>query len=208
MKGEQEFELTMIDSLETYAPREAREGITAADLETTPEEAFEALKATKGASALLEKFPDLGSFAAWLPTAHFTVCTKFGTARYLDIWDADHFDGATDMQRCLNDCRAWFSGDGYQAWGSGETKTGRINCYFTAPSEGRYVINVRLQSQASNQAAQVECLIDNSSYGPLQVLGTINQPHPATLSKGGHHFRIRQRSGAFYFLSLTVWRTS
>jgi hypothetical protein len=37
------------------------------------------------------------------------------------------------------------------------------------------------------------------------VFGTINQPHMAHLGKGGHHFRIRQRYGSFFFLSLTVW---
>lgn len=207
MKDEPEFELQLLDAPEPYELREEREGITLEDLVATPEEAFQALQTTKGAAGLLDSFPDLGDFEAWLSTAYFTVCRKTGTARYLDLWDADHFDGVTDMQRCINNCYAWFSGQGYEAWGSGETTTGRINCYFDAPAAGRYVINVRLKSASSNQSAGVECLIDNSSYGPLTVLGTINQPHPANLGKGGHHFRIRQRWGSFYFLSLTVWRT-
>lgn len=94
---------------------------------TTPEEALAALEATKGASALIKRLPHLGDLKFWLPTAYFSVCRKTGTARYLDLWDTDHFDGFTDMQRCLNDCRAWFSGDGYQFWGFGQTKTGRAS---------------------------------------------------------------------------------
>jgi hypothetical protein len=60
--------------------------------------------------------------------------------------------------------------------------------------------------QSYGGAALVECLIDNSSFGPLPVDGIITQPHPCSLSAGGHHFRIRQLSGSFFFLALTVWR--
>lgn len=201
---EHEFELKVVDALESHAPREEREGIAATDLLTTPQEALEAIKTSKGAPAILKRFPNLGDLSLWFSTAYFSVCRKTGTARYLDIWDADHFDGFTDMQRCVSDCRAWFSGDGYQTWGSDQTKTGRVNCYFTAPSAGVYTCNARLQSYST--PAVVECLIDNSSFGPLTVSGTIDQPHFANLSAGGHHFRIRQRSGSFFFLSLTVWK--
>jgi hypothetical protein len=200
-----EFELKLIESLESYPPRDDREGIAATDLVTTPDEALEALKATKGADAVLKQSPTIGDLTLWLPTAYFSVCQKTGTARYLDIWDADHFDGFTDMQRCVSDCRAWFSGDGYDYWGSGETKTGRINCYFTVSTAGTYTCNARLQSYGG--PALVECLIDASTFGSLPVSGTINQPHPCNLSAGGHHFRIRQVSGSFFFLSLTVWKT-
>ena len=200
-----DFELRLIESLESYPQREDREGIAATDLVTAPEEAFEALKATKGADVLLEEIPTIGDLAAWSQTAYFSVCRKTGTARYLDLWDTDHFDGETHMQRCVSDCRAWFAGDGNSFWGSGETKTGRINCYFRAPAAGNYICNARLQSHSG--PARVECLIDNSSFGLLGVSGTIDQPHPCSLSAGWHHFRIRQVSGSFFFLSLTVWRT-
>jgi hypothetical protein len=204
----QDFELSIVESLESYPVPEEREGITVADLVTTPEEALEALKATKGAAAVLERVPNLEDLELWLPTAYFSVCRKTGTARYLDIWDTDHFDGFTDMQRCLNDCRAWFSGDGYDFWGSAQTKTGRVNCYFTAPTAGTYTCNARLQSFPATSQASVECRIDNSSFGPLTWTGTIDQPHMSSLSAGGHHFRIWQRSGAYFFLSLTVWKIS
>jgi hypothetical protein len=205
VKDHPEFELKVIESLESYPPREEREGISSTDLVTTPEEALEALKATKGAEAIFDQIPNIGDLSLWFPTAYFSVCRKTGSARYLDIWDADHFDGFTDMQRCVSDCRAWFSADGYDYWGSGQTKTGRINCYFTVSAAGNYTCNAKLQSYGGS--ALVECLIDNSSFGFLPVNGTINQPHPCNLSAGGHHFRIRQVSGSFFFLSLTVWKT-
>jgi hypothetical protein len=205
MSNRADFELKIVESLEAYPIREEREGTTAADLVATPAEVLESLKATRGAPVILKRLPQLENIKLWFSTAYFSVCGKSGTARYLDLWDTDHFDGVTDMQRCVQDCRAWFSGDGYGSWGSGQTKSGRVNCYFIAPTTGHYVCNARLQSYPTSSQAVVECLIDNSTFGPLQVNGTINQPHMAHLSAGGHHFRIRQVSGSFFFLSLTVW---
>lgn len=165
---------------------------------------YKALTATAGSKELIKQIPRLADFSVWFPTATFSVCMKTGTALFLDIWDADHFDGFTDMQRCLTDCRAWFSANGYTFWDSPETKTGRINCYFNAPAAGTYICTAELQSFGG--AAQVECRIDNSSFGFLPVNGTVVQPHTCILEPGGHSFRIRQVSGSFFFISLTVWR--
>jgi len=166
--------------------------------------AVRALKATVGAGDVIARVPSLAAPRQWLPTASFTVCRKTGTATYLDIWDADHFDGYTDTQKCVADCRAWFSADGYSFWDAPQTKTGRINCYFQAPTAGNYVCTVQLQSD--NGPARVECLIDAFNYGPLPFNGAKTQPHPAMLSAGYHSFRIRQQSGAFFFIGLTVWK--
>lgn len=206
MNDQSRFELKIVDSLTSYPLRAERDGLAATDLVTTAEEALEALRATAGASAILKKHPNFEQLPLWQFTAFFSVCSKSGTAKYLDLWDTDHFDGFTDMQRSLNDCTAWFSGDGYEFWGSGGTKTGAVNCYFIAPAAGHYTCNARLRSFPTSSPAVVECLIDNSSFGPLTVLGTINQPHVSNLSAGGHHFRIRQRSGAFFFVSLSIWK--
>ena len=57
MAERDEFELTIIESMEAYPPPSAREGIAAADLIVTPEEALEALSVTKGAAPVLERLP-------------------------------------------------------------------------------------------------------------------------------------------------------
>ena len=158
-----------------------------------------------GSKELFQKNPSFAMWRAWLPIATFSVCQKTGTATYLDIWDADHFDFFTDMQRNLSECRVWFSADGFTYWDSPQTKTGRINCYFRAPSAGNYVCNVELQSYGG--PATVECLIDSLSFGPLPFNGTITQPHATSLSAGYHSFRIRQMSGSFFFVGLSVWQT-
>lgn len=168
------------------------------------QEVQEALMATPGAEEIAAKVPTLRNYILWAPVACFCVCQKTGTAAFLDIWDCDHFDGFTDMKKNLEECRVWFSANGYTYWDSGQTKTGRINAYFRAPSAGNYVCNVTLQSYGG--PAVVECLIDSFNYGPLPFSGTINQPHPSYLSTGYHSFRIRQMQGSFFFVSLSVWK--
>ncbi len=187
-------------------PLEAREGVTLEELHVTPPLVLDALKALPGAEEVIANMPGLENLVDWFTLASFRVCRKSGTARYLDIWDADHFDGFTDMRRNLDDCRAWFSAQGYDFWGSAQTKTGRVNCYFEAPSDGDYVCTASLQTYPSNASATVLCLIDDFSFGPLTWSGTIHQPHPCNLSSGFHHFRIQQQAGSFFFLALTVHR--
>ena len=182
-----DYRLTIGTGREELPPADDREGTTRADLSPEPAVVFEALKLIPGADEIIKEIPGLGDFVDWLPTAYFSVCRKTGTAYYLDLWNADHFDGFT-------------------TWGSDQTKTGRVNCYFVAPTAGHYICTAALQSYPTSSGAQVECLIDNSSFGPLPFSGTIYQPHPCDLSAGGHHFRIRQMSGSFFFLSLTVWK--
>lgn len=173
-----------------------------ATLEAKP--ILEALSKTAVGKDLIKKTPKLADAGAWAFTACFCVCIKNGTAMFLDLWDVDHFDGLTHMQQNLAECRAWFSANGFTTWGSGETKTGRINCYFNAPTAGTYICNAELQS--SGGAAQVECLIDSSSFGILPFNGLIIQPHMCNLAAGGHSFRIRQVAGSFFWISLTVWK--
>jgi hypothetical protein len=159
-----------------------------------------------GHEKILERIPKAATVAGWdkgTQIAYFSIASKTGSARWLDTWDADHFDGVTNMQRCVADNRAWFSDQGYTYWGSAQTRTGRINCHFDATAADHSCV---VQLQSDGPSAVVECLIDNHSFGNLTVNGTLLWPHFATLSAGGHSFRIRQVSGAFFFLSLTVYR--
>ena len=168
-----------------------------------------AFKQSPGHEEILARIPRAATVRGWdegTQVACFCVCVKTGTAKYLDIWDNDHFDGFTDMQHDVANCRAWFSHKGYTTWGSGETKTGRINCYFNADVAGDYSCVVHLASYPSSSSATVECLIDNSSFGNLPFTGTVIQPHFHALSAGGHSFRIRQVSGSFFFYTLVVYR--
>lgn len=189
------------------APAQARRvaSVRPAKLSLTAREAVRSLKATAGSREVLAQLPRLGTPANWAQIAYFSVCQKTGTAMFLDIWDADHFDYFTDLQRELTDCRVWFSDQGFAAWNSPQTRTGRINCFFQAPVDADYVCNAQLQSYGG--PAIVECVIDAFDFGPLSFNGSITQPHPCHLSAGYHSFKINQVSGAYFFIALTVWQT-
>jgi hypothetical protein len=207
MASANEFRLTLGESTQESKPpeqKERRPAPRAAKLNLEPRLVARALRATPGFADVSAKVPNLTNWKLWFPVATFSVCLKTGTATWLDIWDNDHFDGFTDMQRCLTDCRVWFSDQGYTFWDSAQTKTGRINCYFRAPSSGNYLCNVQLQSFGGT--AQVQCLIDSFNFGPLPFSGTIQQPHLRSLSAGYHSFRIRQDFGSYFFVGLTVWK--
>jgi hypothetical protein len=194
----------------TASPKTERRPVRLArvDVRPTTAEIVRAFKRSPGYEDIITKIPKAATAEGWdkgTKVAYFGVCGKSGSARWLDLWDCDHFDGFTDMQQSVSDCRAWFSHKGYTTWGSGETPTGRINCYFDAAATGYYSCVAQLQSYPTTSTSRVECLIDNQSFGPLPITGTILQPHFSMLSAGGHHFRIRQLNGAFFFLSLTVY---
>jgi hypothetical protein len=175
----------------------------------TTQQIVRAFKQAPGYEEIVARIPKSATAPGWdegTQVAYFSVCGKTGAAQFLDIWDCDHFDDFTDMGRSVGDCRAWFSHTGFASWGSPQTTTGRINCYFNAATAGDYSCVAQLQSYPVSSGATVECLIDNNSFGPLPFTGTIIQPHFHALSAGGHHFRIRQMSGSFFFLSLTVYR--
>ncbi|MCU1268646.1 MAG: hypothetical protein JWM21_4964 [Acidobacteria bacterium] len=202
-----EFRLKLIESKKPLALKKDARRVAAVKQvgpTTDPKIVYKNLASTPGWKELVAKTPNLADFKLWLPTATFSVCMKTGTALWLDLWDADHFDGFTDMKKCVTDCRAWFSDKGFDFWGSAQTKTGRINCYFNAPANGNYICTAELQSYGG--PAMVECIIDSSSFGFLPINGTVVQPHPCTLGAGGHSFRIRQVSGSFFFIALTVWK--
>jgi hypothetical protein len=182
--------------------------LASVNVRPTTEEIVRAFRRSRGYDDVVAKIPKAATPAGWdkgTKVAYFSVCAKSGSALWLDLWDCDHFDGFTDMKQSLADCRAWFSHTGFTTWGSAQTATGRINCYFNAASAGNYSCVAQLQSYPATSPSKVECLIDNQSFGPLPFTGTILQPHFSSLSAGGHHFRIRQLSGAFFFLSLTVY---
>jgi hypothetical protein len=209
MPVDKSYRMKLLESKRTLKTERRPTRVRKVRVKPTTSEVVKAFKQTQGYEEILARIPKAKTIAGWekgTEIAHFSVCRKTGAARWLDIWDCDHFDGFTDMQRSVADCRAWFSHRGYGTWGSAETASGRINCYFNAAKAGDYSCVVQLQSYPASSGATVECLIDNSSFGNLPFTGTVIQPHFSRLSAGGHHFRIRQQEGSFFFHSLTVYR--
>ena len=209
MPVDDRYRMRILKSLKS--PKEERRptGAPRVNVKPTTAQIVRAFKRLRGYEDIVARIPKAQTVKGWdkgTQVAYFSVCNKTGSANWLDLWDCDHFDGVTDMRRSVSACRAWFSHSGYSSWGSAQTATGRINCHFNAATAGNYSCVAQLQSDPSGSRSTVECLIDNNSFGPLSFTGTILQPHFSALSAGGHHFRIRQVTGAFFFLSLTVYR--
>ncbi len=208
MASKTTFKLTLGRSKESVEPvvegRPRKAAVRRPQLTLEPRLIAKALRATPGIDEVVKASPNLLKWPSWFPVATFTACQKTGTALWLDVWDADHFDLYTDMARCLADCRIWFSANGFTTWDSPQTKTGRICMTFRAPTDGDYVCHVQLQSDAG--PATVDCMIDSFDFGPLPFNGSISQPHPAFLSAGLHQFKIHQLSGSYFFVGMSVWR--
>lgn len=209
MPVDKRYRMQILKSTRTLKTDRRPARVAKVKVKPTTADVVRVFKRSPGYEEIVNRIPEAATVAGWekgTEIAYFSVCRKTGAARWLDIWDGDHFDGVTDMQRSVSDCRAWFSHTGYTTWDSAQTATGRINCYFNAAVAGDYSCVVNLQSYPASSNAEVECLIDNHSYGPLPFSGNAIQPHFAALSAGGHHFRIRQGRGSFFFLSLVVYR--
>ena len=207
MRGKKAFRLKIMTSGKSQSIERPLASIKPVRTKPTAAEIVREVKGAPGVEAILSRFPDADTVTPWLKqVAFFSVRKRTGIARRLDFWDCDHLDFFSDVQRAITDDRAWFSHAGFANLNSAQTATGRVNCAFNATAAGAYSCVVKLLSQPASTTATVECLIDDSSFGPLSFSGLKVQPHFTILSRGNHHFRIRQRQGAFFFLSLTVFR--
>ena len=209
MPVDKRFRMKIVKSTRVLKTDRRATAVARVDVKPTTTQIVSAFKRTPDYKKIVAEIPKAATVAGWArgtQVAYFSVCSKSGSARYLDLWDCDLFDFASDMKQSVSNCRAWFSHSGYSTWGSAQTRTGRINCYFNAATAGYYSCVAQLRSDPAGATSRVECLIDSNSFGVLPFSGTILQPHFSVLNAGGHHFRIRQVDGAFFFLSLTVYR--
>jgi hypothetical protein len=177
----------------------------------SPQTAIAALRATSGADEVISQVPNLADASQLQEAAYFSVCTKTGTATFLDLWDVDHFDFFTDMQTSLSNCSAWFSPDGFEAYGAPQGKNGRVNCTFDAPVDGTYLAIVSLMSDGGS--ATVHYTVDDfgpgsspTDLGSFTFTGPVNQAFVLALDANVHGFRIDQEAGGFFFLSLTLYQ--
>ena len=210
MPLDQNFRIKVVESMEGQR-LDLREATVRATPTPSREIALAAVRAVGGAEEVLEQIPNLGTTAAWTETAFFSVCSKTGTALYLDLWDVDHFDFFTDLQSDLNSCRVWFTANGHETYGAPGTLTGRVNCYFTTPADAFYLAIASLESDPAGTGATVRGVLDDFGAGgiDLGVLGfngPVNLPFLFHLSEGAHSIRIDQQEGGFFFYSMTIYQ--
>ena len=214
MPLDSDHRLTIVESREGRQS-DSGNGVVRAIPKPSPHAALVAVRSTSGSDEAIAQIPNLAEPATWQEIASFSVCTKTGTAAFLDLWDVDHFDFASDMQSSLNSCRAWFAGDGFEFFGAPQGKTGRVNCHFDAPVDGNYLAIASLESDPLTSSATTRYLLDDfgpgsapQDLGAFSFTGPVIQPFVLMLSAGGHNFRIDQEQGGFFFYSLTIYQLS
>jgi hypothetical protein len=213
MPLDNDYRLTVVESREGRQ-LDPRQGVARAIPRPSPQAALAAVRATSGVDEAITQVPNLAEAATWQDTAFFSVCTKTGTAAFLDLWDVDHFDFFSDMQSSLDSCRAWFAGDGFEFWGAPQGKTGRVNCHFQAPADGYYLAIASLEGDPlTGGSATTHYILDDfgpgsapQDLGAFSFTGPVNQPFLLLLSADGHNFRIDQERGGFFFYSLTIYQ--
>jgi hypothetical protein len=176
MPVDKKFEMKLLKA--TKILKTERRPVRVAKIEVKPStrQIFQAFKKARGYDKIIARIPKAATPEGWdqgTQVAYFSVCGKSGSARYLDLWDCDHFDGFTDMRQSIDDCRAWFSHTGYATWGSAQTATGRINCYFNAAVAGDYSCVVQLASYpaaSSTTAALGPCPFRELSSSLISAL--------------------------------------
>jgi hypothetical protein len=212
MPLDSDYQLTVVES-RAGRQLDPRQAGARAIPKPSPQVALAAVRAAGGADEAIAQVPNLADAALWQETAFFSVCSKTGTASFLDLWDVDHFDFFTDMQSSLDSCRVWFGGDGFEFYGGPGGNTGRVNCNFFAEAEGYYLVIASVESDPSSDSATVHYVLDDfgpgsspQDLGAFAFTGPVNQPFLLLLSADGHNFRIDQEQGGFFFYSVTIYQ--
>jgi hypothetical protein len=211
MTQDSDYRITVVES--QGQPLDLRQrGAARATPRLSPHAAVAAVRATSGADELIAQIPNLADASQLQETAFFSVCTKTGTAGFLDLWDVDHYDFFTDLQSSLNNCSAWFSPDGFDFYGAPQGKTGRVNCTFQAPVDGTYLAIASLVGDGGNSAT-VRYILDDfgpgsapTDLGAFVFTGPVNQAFVLSLTANSHSVRIDQEAGGFFFSSLTLYQ--
>jgi len=158
MPVDKRYRMKIVTSTKVLKTEKRPARVPRVNVKPSTREIVRAFKKSPGYEDIIARIPKAETVEGWdkgTQVAYFSVCSKSGSAKWLDLWDCDHFDGVTHMQKCVSDCRAWFSHTGYSTWGSAQTATGRINCYFNASVAGDYSCVVQLKSDPSSSSATV-----------------------------------------------------
>jgi hypothetical protein len=211
-----EFELRIVEAMKPQpAPVPAKTALPKARRPApTRAEALAALKATKGAEAVIKSIPQLEHTEVWGEAGYWTINSEAGIAANEPfLWDCDFMGVSWNMFDAYVNGIAYFSGkENFGGIVPPQTLTGQVWCYLDAPTPGYYLFVAQLETfpdeyYGPDYFAVVECLIDSSPFGEvtLPVDTLVRQPFVANLAPGIHRFDIRQIAGGVFFLSLTAW---
>jgi len=229
MATRDESAFRVVESLEPLTARPPARRAPAMPGRTSPtrHEALQALQATMGARAVIERLPGLERPEIWGETAYWAATPDFnglnsegGAARgEVFLWNCDFPGFLCDMWTANANRYAFFSGadDLGDLFGTGdvvppEPLAGQVWCYMDLTEAGHYLFAAHVQTYpeqyfSPDYEAVIECFIDNAAFGTrtLSPGPAVNEVFLANLSAGPHRFQIKQISGELFFFSLTAW---
>lgn len=217
MAKRDDFELRVVESMKSLPARQLAKPARPIRRPSapTPDEALEALRATKGAASVIKSVPMLERTDLWGQTAYWDVRETRGIAvDGVSLWDFDCPGGVIGPCDNCNNRYAYFAGVenlGY-IYPPG-TLTGQVWCNLDVPAAGPYTFLAQLGTYQETDyyqpdfVAVVECFIDSISFGTRTLYPgpAVNVPFVTMLSAGAHQFQIKQVTGGFYFFSLSAW---
>src|SRR5688572_15607987 len=100
------YRMKILKSTKVLKPEPRPPRVPKVRVKPSTREILEAFRRARGYDEIVARIPKAATLAGWekgTQIAYFSVCGKSGSATWLDLWDCDHFDGITDMQRSIND---------------------------------------------------------------------------------------------------------
>jgi hypothetical protein len=180
----------------------------------TPVEALKALRATKGAAAVIERLPGLEEVARWNEVAYWGVCERSGQAADVAfLWDCDFPGSAWSLFDGYANCIAYFAGADELGQVVPPPPSGQVWCYMESQLDAYYIFVVQVQTYldqyyAPDYRAIVHCYVDLNFIGTRTLVP--GDPAPLIflvhLGAGQHRFDIRQIQGGVFFEGLTAYQ--
>jgi len=146
-----------------------------------------------------------------LQFAYFTPNQITGSGRYLDLWNADLYWGASHLQRCAQLNHIQFRKDATTYKGnikvfSTYPKNGVMQAIFEMPADDYFLGIVKL-SNIGAATARVEIRVDTTPAGEYTIYGAnVEIPVVAQLKQGEHWISVIQLGGTYWFHSITCFQ--
>jgi hypothetical protein len=150
MSTHDDFELSVVSVSKSSSNTRPRKPISKLGRRSapTPYQALAALRATKGAAAVIEGVPAVGDVSFWEESAYWSPCTMSGTA-YDEpfMWGCDFIGGGWDLGAAKSNCIAYFAGhEDLGGMHKPNPLDGQIWCYQQTLTAGYYVFVAHVQT--------------------------------------------------------------
>jgi hypothetical protein len=181
-------------------------------------DAFETLRATRGAEAVIERVRLLGQPTLWAEVAYWGPKKKSGLARELPtFWGCDFPGNFMTLELADDNDVAFFAGRGREQFGDIQKPNaldGRVWCYMNTPAVGTYLFLTQFggylaEDFGMDHVSTVYFGINGETIG-VRAMWPGGPAHSfvfvLNLSAGVNRFEINQHSNGMFFWSVTAFQ--